>query len=111
MATIGSQHKEFQLYGETITEKDGCLVNSEGKLAGSAIGLIDAVKLSHQSVGLSLEECLRMASLYPARFIKQDHQRGRIKVGYQADLVHFNDDFNVLNTWISGSHQSNQKDT
>lgn len=110
MATIGSAQKEFQLYGETIAEKDGCLVNSEGKLAGSAIGLIDAVKLAHQSVGLSLEECLRMASLYPARFIQQDHQRGRIETGYQADLVHFDDDFNVLNTWISGGHQSHQKD-
>ena len=110
MATVGSPHKEFELYGETIAEKDGCLVNSEGKLAGSAIGLIDAVKLTHQSVGLSLEECLRMASLYPARFIQQDHLRGHIKIGYQADMVHFNDDFNVLNTWISGSHQSHQKD-
>jgi len=104
MATIGSKDKSFQLYGETIREQDGCLLNSEGKLAGSAIGMIDAVRIAHQSVGLSLEECLRMASLYPARFMQLDQQRGRIAPDYRADLVHFDDDFQVTQTWLAGDH-------
>ena len=46
MATVGSENRSFDLYGNTITEKDGCLINSEGRLAGSAISMIQAVRNS-----------------------------------------------------------------
>jgi len=108
MATVGSSDKSFEIYGETVHEENGRLVNAEGRLAGSAIGMIDAVKLSHQLVGLPLTECLRMASLYPAQFIEQDNQLGRISSGYRADLVHFSKDFSVLNTWVAGARQAHQ---
>jgi len=106
MATVGSTEKSFQLYDEKInesqTEPTACLINQEGKLAGSAIGLIDAVKLNTQWVGVDLAESLRMASLYPARCLKLDHQLGKIQSGYRADLVHFTDDFQVTSTWVAG---------
>ncbi|ARN75102.1 N-acetylglucosamine-6-phosphate deacetylase [Oceanicoccus sagamiensis] len=103
MATIGSPEKTFELYGETIYEQDGCLKNSEGKLAGSAIGLMDAVRISHREVGLELEECLRMASLYPAQFFNLEQSCGRIKPGYAANLVHFTDALTVCSTWLEGA--------
>ncbi|WP_101758292.1 N-acetylglucosamine-6-phosphate deacetylase [Oceanicoccus sp. KOV_DT_Chl] len=106
MATIGSDNKTFELYGETITEKEGCLFNSENRLAGSAIGLIDAVKISHQTVGLPLDECLKMASLYPARFIQQQQHFGHISSGLNANLVHFDDDFQVTHSWVNGDMES-----
>jgi N-acetylglucosamine-6-phosphate deacetylase len=69
---------------------NGRLINAEGALAGSAIGLIDAVRICHRQAGLELGECLRMASLYPAEFLDMDNHLGRIRGGYRADLVHFN---------------------
>lgn len=106
MATVGSTEKTFQLYDEKINESQmdstACLINQEGKLAGSAIGLIDAVKLNTQWVGVDLAESLRMASLYPARCLKLDHQLGKIQPGYRADLVHFTEDFQVTSTWVAG---------
>ncbi len=105
MSTVGAQEKSFQIYGETIYEKDGCLVNAEGRLAGSAIGMIDAVRLNTQWVGMDLGESLRMASLYPAQFMQLDKQLGRIAPGYRADLVHFSDDFKVTHTWVAGDKQ------
>jgi N-acetylglucosamine-6-phosphate deacetylase len=105
MATIGSTQKSFELYGETINESNGRLINNEGKLAGSAIGLIDAVRLSHHEVGLELEQCLKMASLYPAQFMKIDNRYGRIQKGYSANLVHFTNEFNVTSTWLNGEIQ------
>lgn len=102
MSTVGSAEKSFQIYGETIYEKDGCLVNAEGRLAGSAIGMIDAVRLNTDWVGVELAESLRMASLYPAEFMQVDHHLGRIRENYRADLVHFTDDFNVTHTWVAG---------
>jgi len=108
MATVGSNDKSFEIYGETVHEENGRLVNAEGRLAGSAIGMIDAVKCAHQLAGLPLLECMRMASLYPAQFIEQDHQLGRIRSGYRADLVHFSKDFIVHNTWVAGGRQAHQ---
>ena len=105
MSTVGSETKSFTIYGETITEKNGALVNAEGRLAGSAIGMIDAVRINTLDVGVELGESLRMASLYPAEFMQLDNQLGRIKSGYRADITHFNDDFKVENTWVSGERQ------
>jgi N-acetylglucosamine-6-phosphate deacetylase len=104
MATVGSEATSFDLYGERIEVREGKLINAEGALAGSAIGLIDAVRITHQQVGLPLEECLRMASLYPAEFLEIDNQLGRIRAGYRADLVHFDRHFTVLDTWVAGQH-------
>nr|WP_324257864.1 N-acetylglucosamine-6-phosphate deacetylase [Cellvibrio fontiphilus] len=102
MSTVGSPEKSFQIYGETIFEKDGCLVNAEGRLAGSAIGMIDAVRLNTTWVGVELGESLRMASLYPAQFMQVDNYLGRIAPNYRADLVHFTDDYRVTLTCVAG---------
>jgi N-acetylglucosamine-6-phosphate deacetylase len=110
MPTLGSTKKSFDLYGETIFKSEGfeCegkLVNAEGRLAGSAIGLMDAVRLNTEWLGMSLDESLRMASLYPAQMLKVDNDLGKIKPGYIADLVHFNSEYRVTKTWISGSER------
>jgi N-acetylglucosamine-6-phosphate deacetylase len=78
------------------------LVNAEGRLAGSAIGMIDAVRLNTEWVGMELSESLRMAALYPAEFMKVDNYLGRIQSGFRADLVHFTDDYRVTHTWVAG---------
>jgi len=106
MATVGSPTKHFTLYDETIYQRDGVLINSEGRLAGSAIGMIDAVRLAHRQAGLPLDECLCMASLYPAQYLGREAELGSLAPQFRADLVHFNDEFTVLNTWVAGEHQS-----
>jgi N-acetylglucosamine-6-phosphate deacetylase len=102
MATVGSESNSFELYGSTITEQNGCLINSEGRLAGSAISMIEAVRNSHLDVGIELSECLRMASLYPATFLEFDDSYGFLKNNYRADIVHFDEHFKVLQTWVAG---------
>ncbi|WP_439136185.1 N-acetylglucosamine-6-phosphate deacetylase [Pseudomaricurvus sp.] len=106
MATVGSAQKSFEIYGETISEQDGCLINAEGRLAGSAIGMIDGVRFCVEKVGVELEEALRMASLYPAQMIRQSDTLGRIRHGYRADLVHFTSEFHVIQTWVAGQPQT-----
>lgn len=109
MATVGSNNTSFELYGETIQLSDGRLVNAEGSLAGSAIGMIDAVRLTTNVVGVTLSESLRMASLYPATLLGEQQQLGRIKTGYRADLVHFDSDYKVNHTWVAGQHLSHTR--
>lgn len=101
MATVGGGQNWFTLYGERITARDGRLVNAEGALAGSAISLLDAVRYCHRVAGLPLEECLRMASLYPAQFIGEP-RLGRIAPGSRADLVLLDAELQVGATWLAG---------
>jgi len=103
MATVGGRRDTFDLYGETIRERAGRLVNAEGKLAGSACGMIDAVRHMHLRLGLPLAQVLAMASLYPARVLGVEQSRGRLLPGYRADMVHFDDALQVRHTWVGGA--------
>ena len=100
MATIGSSSDGFELYGETITVRDGMCVNAAGALAGSALDMVSAVRHCVQLLGLPLAEALRMASLYPAQFLGVDQQRGKLAPGYRADLVLLNQELEVDITWV-----------
>lgn len=101
MATVGGDSASFQLYGERIEARDGQLRNSGGALAGSAISLLEAVRFCRQEAGLPLEECLRMASRYPAEFLEQP-QLGRIAAGARADFLWLDDRLMPLATWVAG---------
>ena len=102
MPTVGTDSASFQLYGDTITEDNGRLVNREGRLAGSAIGMSDALAYCYRSVGLDLAECLRMGSANPATFLGLDHRLGRLAGGYRADLVALDSELGVAASWVAG---------
>jgi len=102
MATINHGKPSFELYDEVVNELDGRLVNSEGKLAGSSITQIDAVKNAYQKCNIPLNQALAMASRYPAEYLGIANHLGFLKPGYRADLVHFDSNFKVHNAWVSG---------
>ena len=108
MATINHGKPSFELYDEVVNESDGRLVNSEGKLAGSSITQIDAVKNAYQKCNITLNQALAMASRYPAEYLGIENHLGSLKPGYRADLVHFDSNFKVHNVWVSGK-QINRK--
>ena len=102
MATINHGKPSFELYDEVVNESDGRLVNSEGKLAGSSITQIDAVKNAYQKCNIPLNQALAMASRYPAEYLGIENHLGSLKPGYRADLVHFDSNFKVHSAWVSG---------
>ena len=102
MATIHHGEPSFELYDEIVSESKGRIINSEGKLAGSSITQIDAIKNAYQSCNIPLNEALAMASRYPAEYLGVANYLGSLKSGYRADLTHFDLDFQVQNVWIAG---------
>ena len=106
-APVGTSINTFKMSGEVVTVENGRCNLADGTLAGSCLDMATAVRNTHNLVGLPLEEALRMASLYPASFLGLKDHRGRIKDGYQADLVLLDDKLNVLSTWIVGVMQEN----
>jgi N-acetylglucosamine-6-phosphate deacetylase len=103
MATAGSDTKFFELYGETIHEEEGRLVNSEGKLAGSAITLHDAVKYCINQLQLPVEQVLAMASRVPAEYMQLQNSFGSFKTDCVADICLLNDDYSIRRVWQAGN--------
>ena len=102
MSTIGSELAEFDLFGVKVTRRGNKLTTEDGTLAGSALDMITAVKNAVEHVGIPIEEALNMASLYPAQYLGVQDTMGSIEVGKQADLVVFNESFQITNTWCAG---------
>ena len=103
MPPVGADDPSYELYGETITARDGVVRNAAGSLAGSALDMATAVRNSVTMLGVPLEEAARMASTYPAQFLGIDDRYGRIAPGYRADLVALDADLQVIDTWIAGA--------
>jgi N-acetylglucosamine-6-phosphate deacetylase len=103
MATIGADMTEFTLNGRTIRREGGRLTLDDGTLAGADLDMISAVRFMHREIGLRVEEALRMASLYPAMAVGQEHRLGRIGQGRPASFVHLSDALDVQGVWIDGN--------
>ena len=109
MATINHGEPSFELYDEVVSESKGRIINSEGKLAGSSITQIDAIKNAYQKCNIPLESAISMATLYPAEYLGVSDYLGQIKKGYRADLVHFDSDFKIQNVWLAGNQIERRK--
>lgn len=69
----------------------------DGTLSGSALTMMQCVKNGVEQVGIPPDEALRMASTYPASFIK-DKKLGKIEKGYEASMVVFDNTLKVQQT-------------
>jgi N-acetylglucosamine-6-phosphate deacetylase len=96
---------EFTVWGAKIAVRDDITALSEGPsagaLAGSVITMRQALK-NMVSLGVPLHEALKMASLLPARAAGIDRERGSIEAGKRADLMIFDEKFDVALSVVSG---------
>jgi len=104
MPPVGTNQTQFALYDRTVYVDNGKLTSTTGELAGSSLDMANAVKNTHEKLGMPLDEALRMGSLYPAEYLYQNQTviRGELLQGKYADMVVLNDDLSVKETWISG---------
>jgi N-acetylglucosamine-6-phosphate deacetylase len=103
MPSVGApNHKAFSLQGRPISVADNMCVDEQGRLAGSDIDMASAVRNAVTMLGVDLEQSLRMASRYPAQFLRLDHEIGRIAPGQRANLALLDGKLDVIETWIDG---------
>jgi N-acetylglucosamine-6-phosphate deacetylase len=110
MSVLGTAAETFTLYGATIFRRNGRLEREDGTLAGADLDMAAAVRNSVSMLGLGVERALRMASTYPADFMRLT-DRGRIAPGLRADFVLLSDRLAVLGTWIGGGWMAASGDT
>jgi len=101
IAAAGKGDGDYEIWGETITVKDGRTSNPRGAIAGSVITMLEAVR-TMQSLGASQVDVAKMAATNPARLLGVDHECGLIAEGKRADLVALDDEGQVVLTVIGG---------
>lgn len=72
-----------------------------GTLAGSQADMNQCVKNVYQHLGLTLNEAVSLASYNPAKSLGID-KMGEIKVGNFADIIFFDDNFQIKQTIVKG---------
>ncbi|UYN99932.1 MAG: N-acetylglucosamine-6-phosphate deacetylase [Devosia sp.] len=102
MSQTGTDLTSFTLNGRLITRSNGALRLDDGTLAGADLDMIDAVNYTVDTIGLPLDEALRMASLYPARALGVDETHGHLRPQARADFVILDPSRSVNSTWIGG---------
>jgi N-acetylglucosamine-6-phosphate deacetylase len=102
IAAAGKGDGDYQIWGETISVKNGRTSNASGNIAGSVISMLDAVRLLH-SLGVSYVDLARMASTNPAELLGLENVCGSIEPGKRADLVALDNEHNPILTMVDGN--------
>lgn len=102
MSTIGTDQTEFSLNGRRIERKNGRLTLTDGTLAGADLDMISAVKFMINDTNCCAEEALRMASLYPSKYLDTCSDRGHLSVGTYGDFVYLSRSFELISVWQKG---------
>ncbi|KAE9540137.1 N-acetylglucosamine-6-phosphate deacetylase [Ursidibacter maritimus] len=102
VAPAGANIDHFIFVGKKVLYKDGKCIDEFGSLGGAAVTMIESIRNVIQHTDISLEEAIRMCTLYPAKAIHVDDKLGSIEVGKIANLTVFDNQFNVLGTAVNG---------
>ena len=74
----------------------------DGRLAGSSLTMMGAVKNAVRSAGLDMASAVRLATANPARMLGIQRTKGSLAAGKDADIVIFDKNFEAQLTLIRG---------
>lgn len=80
--------------------ENGFYRNDEGNLAGASISMDEAVRNANQHLNVTIDEAIKMGTSRVASAIKMEDKLGKIKPGYPASFVRFNDDLSKVESLI-----------
>ena len=86
------------LYQHTLV---GDKYESAGTLSGSALTQMQSIKNLVEHVGVSLDEAIKMCSVYPAKLTQDKHITGTIAINKKANLLCLSAELAILNSVIN----------
>jgi N-acetylglucosamine-6-phosphate deacetylase len=103
MSLTGVDADRFMLQHTEIRRVDGRLTDKTGTLAGSALDMVSAVRMSMSQLSVSLHQAVTMAATTPSTFLGLGGIIGTIAPGFRADLVLVDEAVTaVRGVWING---------
>ena len=91
----------YDINGRKITVIDRKTYTEDGTIAGGTTFLIDCVR-NMVSIGITLNEVVKMATINPAKAIKEDHRLGSLKEGKIADILVLDKELNIKHIFLNG---------
>ncbi|ASA20502.1 N-acetylglucosamine-6-phosphate deacetylase [Paenibacillus donghaensis] len=104
MAATGLIDGEYKIGDLPVVVKDGIatLKENPAALAGSTLTMIRGFRYLVQTVGLSLEEASRAASLTPALSLGIERSTGTLEAGKRGDILLLDGELNLCGVWVCG---------
>ncbi len=90
----------YDLGGQEVTVSGGKASLADGTLAGSVLKMNDALRNMTQYTSMNLIDAVNAVTRIPAE--KLCVKKGSLKIGYDADIVIFDEDFSIITTIVSG---------
>ncbi len=90
LAAAGVPNVDFDFAGQPARVVRGAARLSDGTITGSVLTMDQALRNVLQMTEVSLQQSVGMLTLNPAHAAQVSHRKGRLQVGYDADLLIFN---------------------
>ena len=90
----------YDLGGRKVEVSKGKAVLEDGTLAGSVLKMNEALQNMTTHTSMTRIEVVNAVTKIPAQ--KLGVKKGELKVGYDADIVIFDEVFNIITTIVSG---------
>lgn len=101
MRAAGLEDGRYDLGGQMMSVKDAVARTDDGALAGSTSNIWAGMKHAVE-FGLPLQDVVRMVTYNPAVLIQEEHRKGQIKAGMDADFVILDKELNIDGVYIAG---------
>ena len=98
----GLPNGEYEFMGKKLSVIEGRSTLESGRLAGSTIGLCDAVRNMVCYADFTVSEAVEMASMTPSRIIGLSNRKGNLAPGMDADITVLDRNLSVLATLVDG---------
>ncbi len=93
----------FDLGGQKVHIENGAAKLEDGTLAGSVLGMDQAIKNMLAFTPLTLQDLIDLSSTNPAKTLNIFKQKGSIAIGKDADFVILDENYRVMRTWCGGN--------
>ena len=89
--------------GELANVKNGEAKTADGSgFASSVVQMKDLLRVLVQEVGLPIPQAVAMLTATPAHILRIENTKGSLKIGADADVAMWNDQFQVIKTFVRG---------
>ena len=102
ISAAGMPDGNYSFEGMPVTVVNGAARLADGTLAGSTLTMERALVNFVQATGRPLADLVPCSSLNAAKAIHLDSQKGKIAVGYDADLILVDQNLHVKLTMVGG---------
>ncbi|MCR5674421.1 MAG: N-acetylglucosamine-6-phosphate deacetylase [Lachnospiraceae bacterium] len=102
MEAAGMEDGDYRLGGQQVTKRGHRAQLADGTIAGSAVHLMECLRIAVRDMGIPLASAVKCASINPARAIGIDRDHGSIEPGKKACLVALDEDLRIVMVFNHG---------